>query len=187
MVPGVYVDGERAKRPDSRGVELVFIVLFEFSDQLLKTMLWNIGRLQIKKETTIYGLSLGLGFGSIFTPFLVIASSSFLTDGYYHVSLIGLGSIGIILFHAATGAYIGYGIYSGKTMKYLIIAIIIQIPFNFIVDMTRGVTSKYFVYFQLGLILFGVIFFWYVFTKIMPQILVKRKKSKSEIKPNKTK
>ena len=54
---------------------IIFIILFAFLEQLFKTIVLNIGRLQYKKETTIYGLTLGLGFGSSFTPFLVIIGS----------------------------------------------------------------------------------------------------------------
>ncbi len=54
---------------------VVYIILFAFFEQLSKTIVLNIGRLHLKKETTIYGLSLGLGFGSSFTPFLVVVGS----------------------------------------------------------------------------------------------------------------
>ena len=150
---------------------IIFLVLFAFFEQLLKTIILNIGRLQLKKETTIYGLSIGLGFGTVFTPFLLIAAaaSTDLTD--MNLILIFIGSVGIILFHGATGAYIGYGIYQGQLMKYLFIAILIQIPFNAAIDLTRLIENKYFAYYQLGLVVFGAIVFSYVITKIMPRIL----------------
>lgn len=150
---------------------IVFIILFALFEQLFKTIILNIGRLQEKRETTIYGLSLGLGFGSVFTPFLVIAGSSFLQNNLYFLSLIAIGSLGIILFHGATGAYIGYGIYAGKMTRYLLIAVIVQLPLNFIVDMTRIYPNEYFLHFQLGLLLYGIIVFWYVVKRIMPQII----------------
>lgn len=160
---------------------IAVIILLAFFEQLFKTIVLNIGRLQLKKETTIYGLSLGLGFGSVFTPFLIIAASTTIQNDVYAASLIAIGSLGIILFHGATGAYIGYGIYTGKMLKYLLTAIIIQLPFNVIVDSTRFYPNKYFPYLQLGLIIYGGIIFWYVFKKIMPQILSqsqRRKRSK---------
>lgn len=157
---------------------VVAIILLAFFEQLFKTIVLNIGRLQLKKETTIYGLSLGLGFGSVFTPFLIIASNASIQDDIYAASLVGLGSIGIILFHGATGAYIGYGIYAGKMLKYLLIAIIIQLPFNAIVDSTRFYPNEYFQYLQIGLIIYGGMLFWYVIKKIMPQILSQSKRRK---------
>lgn len=157
---------------------IVVMILLAFFEQLFKTIVLNIGRLQLKKETAIYGLSLGLGFGSVFTPFLVIAVSTTTQNDVYITSLIAIGSLGIILFHGATGAFIGYGIYTGKTLKFLLIAIIIQLPFNAIIDSTRFYPDRYFIYIQLGLIIYGGIIFWYVLKQIMPRILSQNQKRK---------
>ena len=177
-----------------RGFEgiILFIVLLAFFDQLLKTMVLNLGRLQEKKETTIYGLSLGLGFGSSFTPFLIIAVSSLITSDVYVLSLMTIGSLGIIFFHGATAAYIGYGIYIGRLTKHLLTAVIIQLPFNFILGMTIIYSRPNSLNIQLGLItvliMYGSIFFWYVTKKIMPQILTKSmRRKRSSTKPNETK
>jgi len=152
---------------------ILYLFLFAFFEQLLKTIVLNIGRLQLKKETTIYGLSLGLGFGSAFTPFLIIAGSVSGQTSLTFLSLIAFGSIGFILFNAASGAYIGYGIFSGKMTKYLFMAIILQIPFNIIADLTRSI-YPYYIIFQFSLVIFGAIFFIYVLKKVMPQILKKK-------------
>ena len=158
---------------------IIFLVLFAFFEQLLKTIILNIGRLQQKKETTIYGLSIGLGFGTVFTPFLLIAAAAATQIDDISIILITAGSVGIVLFHGATGAYIGYGIYQGKLTKYLFIAILLQLPFNVIIDLTRNsLSNRYFAYYQLGLVVFGAIVFFYVVTKIMPQILEQNDKSK---------
>lgn len=150
---------------------IVFIVLFAFFEQLFKTIILNVGRLQEKRETPIYGMSLGLGFGSVFTPFLLIAAGTSIEADYYFVLLVSVGAIGIILFHGATGAYIGYGIYSGKLTRYLLTAIILQLPLNTLIDMTRFYPNIYFTYFQIGLIIYGGIVFLYVVKKIIPGIL----------------
>ena len=163
---------------------IIFIIIFAFFEQLFKTIFLNIGRLQRKRETTIYGLSLGLGFGSVFTPFLIIAAYVNGITSTYIISMIAFGSIGIILFHGATGAYIGYGIYTEKTIKYILISIMLQLPLNVIIDLTRIKNFiEYFQYFQIGLIIYGGIIFWYVVKKIMPQILEQsRKRSKKRSK-----
>ncbi|MCK4365244.1 MAG: protease PrsW [Thermoplasmatales archaeon] len=158
---------------------IAFLILYAFFEQLFKTIILNIGRFQLKKETVIYGLSLGLGFGSSFTPFLIIVGSLSGASSYFYLSIIGIGSIGFILFHAATGAYIGFGIYKGKMMRYLLIAILLQIPFNIIADLTRSYTSVYFSFYQAGLVLYGLIFFLYVVKKVMPQIKEDNDKRKS--------
>jgi hypothetical protein len=150
---------------------IIYIILFAFFEQLFKTIILNLGRLQHKKETTIYGLSLGLGFGSSFTPFLIIAGSISGQSSLTFLSLVTLGSLGFILFHAASGAYIGFGIYSGKMTRYLLIAIMLQLPFNVLTDSARFYLSSFFVYFQIGIVIYGAIFFWYVVKKVMPLIL----------------
>jgi hypothetical protein len=161
---------------------IIYTILLAFFDQLFKTIILNIGRLQRKKETTIYGLSLGLGFGSSFTPFLLIGVSSIITSDLQVLSTVTAGSIGIILFHGATGAYIGYGVYTGKLMKYALTAIVIQMPFNFIVGMLIIYSRPEHLYILIGfatiLILYGVIVFWYITKKIMPQIIDSKQRRK---------
>ena len=166
---------------------IIYMILLAFFDQLFKTIVLNFSRLHEKGETTIYGLSLGLGFGSSFTPFLIIAVSSLITSDVYVLSLIAIGSFGIILFHGATAAYIGYGIFIGKLTKHLLISVLLQLPFNLIVGMTiyysRPNALNLQLLFVTGLIIYGGIVFWYVIKKIMPQILtqnIKRKRKSIE-------
>ncbi len=159
---------------------IIFILLLAFLEQLFKTIVLNIGRLQYKKETVIYGLSLGLGFGSSFTPFLVIAGSIVNQSNLSFLALVAFGSVGFILFHGACGAYIGYGIFTGKMTKYLFITILLQIPFNAIADLSRSI-YPYYIVFQIVLVIYGAIIFWYVVKKVMPLILEpsgRRKRSK---------
>ena len=163
---------------------IIYIILFAFFEQLFKTIVLNIGRLQYKKETTIYGLTLGLGFGSSFTPFLVIAGSMSGQSSTSFLTLVALGSFGFILFHAASGVFIGYGVFSGKMTKYLFIAIILQIPFNAISDLTRIqniYSSSYYPVYQAAVVAYGAIIFIYTIKKVMPKILgenERRKRSK---------
>lgn len=160
---------------------IIYIILFAFLEQLFKTIVLNIGRLQFKKETTIYGLTLGLGFGSSFTPFLVIIGSLSGQSSTIFLTLVAFGSLGFILFHAASGAIIGYGIFSGKMTKFLFIAIILQIPFNAISDLTRMqiiFNSIYYPIFQAAVVVYGAILFIYVIKKIMPKILKEKDKRK---------
>ena len=163
---------------------IAYIILLAFFDQLFKTMILNIGRLHEKRETTIYGMILGLGFGSSFTPFLIIAISSLGTQDAITLSLVAIGSLGIILFHGATGAYIGYGIYVGKLFKYMLTAVLIQIPFNFLLGIMIYLMINYPSSFNLQLtfviclIIYGSAVFVYVTKKIMPQILSQRKRKR---------
>jgi len=170
---------------------IVYLVLLAFFDQLFKTIILNVGRLQEKRETTIYGLSLGLGFGSSFTPFFIIAISSLMTSNVYVLLLITIGSFGIILFHAATTAYIGYGIFLGKLTNHVLTAVLLQIPFNIILGVTilysRPETIQIQLGFVAGLVIYGGIMFWYVTKNILPKILSEHtNRKRSIIKPKKT-
>jgi hypothetical protein len=159
-------------------VGLLFIILFPILEQLFKTMILNIGRFQRKKETTIYGLSLGLGFGSIFIPFAIIISSIEGVFDYYSIALTVLGSFGIILLHGATGVYIGYGVYVGKLPRYFIFAVVLYLPVT-----TSYLTALFNLGFlQLGLVPYGLIVYWYATKKIMSRILKESDKRKRDKK-----
>ena len=156
-------------------VGILFIILFPVLEQLFKTMILNIGRFHGQKSTPIYGLSLGLGFGSIFTPFSIIVSDP--QGGYsmYLIGLVVLGSFGMILLHAATGVCIGYGVYTYKLTKYLLFAILLYLP----VTATIFITTLFDVgYLQVAIVPYGLIVYWYFTTKIMNQIRSKSEKRK---------
>jgi hypothetical protein len=156
------------------------IIIFAFFEQLLKTIFLNLGRFQRKKETPIYGLSMGLGFGSSFTPFLIIQASTIAGNDLLFLTMIAIGSLGFIFFHAATTTYIGYGVYTGRLTKYLLIAILIQIPFNIFVDLASLYGKQnyayysFYKYFQIMLVIYGGIIFYYVIKKILPGIKIQK-------------
>jgi hypothetical protein len=158
-------------------IGVFFIILFPVLEQLFKTIILNLGRFQGKKETPIYGLSLGLGFGSIFIPSSLVLLNIQGSFDNISVALSIIGSIGIIFIHAGTGVCIGYGVFTYSLLKYLLIAIILYIP----------VTALTFlpIYIQLVILPYGMIIYWYFTTKIMIKIKTEgRKRSKIS---NKTK
>ena len=165
-------------------LSIIFLAAF---DQLFKTIVLNINRLQQKKETPIYGLTLGLGFGSSFTPFMLIAASAseFISNETIVMAIIGLGSIGLILFHGATGIYIGYGIYDKTLTRNLIIAIVLQIPISLLVGFMLNYSNiesiTYQASFSIAAILYGLIIFYYIYKKVLPNIL-KKGKTKNNLK-----
>jgi len=157
------------------GVGIWFIILFPILEQLFKTIILNISRFHGKKETVVYGLSLGLGFGSIFTPFSIIITNVQGGNDLL-ILLIAISSFGIILMHAATGISIAYGIYTYKMSKYLIFSILAYLPVTF----TIFLTALYNVgHLQVILIIYGLIIYWYTTKKIMSRIL---KVGKKEVK-----
>ncbi len=158
---------------------LLYIVLFPVLEQLFKTIVLNIGRFQEKQETVIYGLSLGLGFGSVFTPASIILGN-FQEINLSFIAAI-IGSFGIILFHAGTGVIIGYGVYAHKLTTYVTIAVLM----HFVITSIIGVTNLLKVtYLQIILVIYGIIIYWYATKKIMPRILdesQRRKRTQKEI------
>jgi hypothetical protein len=158
---------------------IIYIILFPVLEQLFKTIVLNLRRFQEKQETTIYGLSLGLGFGSVFTPAAIIMGN-FQEINIAFITAI-IGSFGIILFHAATGALIGYGVYSNKLSTYLTSAILLQIPITAVIGITNFLNISYL---QISLVVYGIIVYWYVAKKIMPRILkesLRRKRTQKDI------
>jgi hypothetical protein len=124
-------------------------------------------RLQRKKSTVIYGLSLGLGFGSVFTPISLILAN-FEVESLILMTSVLIGSIGLILLHAGTGILLGYGVFTGDVFKYYILSIIIHIPFTawfFLTGIYRIEQTQFL------LIFYGIIVYWYSSTKLMKKIL----------------
>lgn len=164
-------------------VGIYFIILFPVLEQLFKTIVLNIGRFHGKQETPIYGLSLGLGFGSIFIPSsLVLLNIQGVFDNV-SIALSIIGSIGIILIHGATGVCIGYGVYKYSLLKYLFFAIILYIPVTALTFISRYIEI---VYIHLAILPYGIVLYWYFTTKIMIKIKTEsrgRKRSK-KIKPD---
>jgi hypothetical protein len=158
---------------------ITYIILFPILEQLFKTIVLNLGRFHEKQDTTIYGFSLGLGFGSVFTPAAIIMGNFNEINIAFIAAIIG--SFGIILFHAATGAIIGYGVYSHKLSTYLFYAILLQIPITTLIGITNFFSISYL---QIILVLYGIIVYWYATKKIMPRILQesqRRKRTQKEI------
>jgi len=156
-------------------VGIYFIILFPVLEQLFKTIILNIGRFHGKKETPIYGLSLGLGFGSIFIPSSIILLN--LQGSYDNITIAFalLGSLGIILIHAATGVCIGYGVFKYSLKKYLLFAIVLYVPVTGLVYLSAYIEKFYL---QLLLLPFGLIIYWYFTTKIMVKIKERKNRGK---------
>ena len=164
-------------------IGIIFIVLFPLLEQLFNTILLNIKRLQEHTETTIYGLTLGLGFGSIFIPFSIITANIQTSETTSFILLI-IGSMGIILMHGATGVIIGYGISAAKLPKYLLFAILLHIP----IPTTILITTIFQIqYLQFTIVFYGALLYYYTTVKIMPRIKTTTERRKRTKKSNATK
>ena len=162
----------------SASAGIAIIVLFPILEQLFKTMVLNMRRFQEKRSTVLYGLALGLGFGSIFTPVSMLLVGSEIGSPLILISVL-IGSIGIIFIQGSTGAILGYGIYQGKLTRYFLISLIFHIV----------LTSWFFLtgFFQLeqlqvGIIVFGLISYIYVVRKYLDPVVKQREQRKRTMK-----
>jgi len=113
----------------SYGVGILFLILFPFVEQSVKFVGINLPSYHGKRDTIIYGFVMGLGFGSIFAPLLIVVASKVLTSGYISIISSLLLGIGYILFHGSTGCLLGYGIYKGdEKWKYFIYSTALGFP-----------------------------------------------------------
>lgn len=146
---------------------VLFVILYPLLEQLIKTMFLNLRRFHGKKVTTIYGLSLGLGFGSIFILSALILLYMQGSVNTFSLVLVILGSLGIVMLHGATGLYIGFGVYSYSLFKYLLLSIILHIPVTAWIYVTTKVDIGYL---QLAIFPYGILIYWHATRKIMPRI-----------------
>lgn len=164
----------------SGDLPIYIILAYPIFEQLFKTIILNIGRLQEKRETVIYGLTLGLGFGSVSTSASIMRGTISAGD-YLSLGLVIFGSFGIIMLQGATGILIGYGVYKKELTKWVIAAILLQISYNIGIVIVQGLSIFIVVSY---LFIFGLIIYLYATRKVMPRILLesqRRKRTQKEI------
>ncbi|HMA83046.1 MAG TPA: protease PrsW [Candidatus Thermoplasmatota archaeon] len=151
---------------------LLIITLFPLLEQLIKTMILNFPRFHEKQSTVLYGLVLGLGFGSIFPPvsLLLIAESSISSA---EVISIFIGSLGLVFLHGASGALIGYGVFARKIPIMFLYSVLILVAANLLK----------FPNIQWITLVLGILMYWIVMTKVVYPVLkqsIRRKRNASE-------
>jgi len=148
---------------------IAFITIFPFLGQIIKTMILNLRRFQTKKETVIYGLALGLGFGSLYPAALIILFNDISNQS---ILLILLSSLGIILLHGATGAMIGYGIYQRNLLYLYFFSGGIFVIANVLIKIE---------YFQLINLVLGIVLYWYVNKQMISKVVNITEDNKSKV------
>lgn len=164
----VVLEG-RTELPNDLFSIVLFVIIFSFLEQIIKTAVLNLKRYHQKPSTIFYGFSLGLGFGSIYPLFLMLSLSSELEINVYITILIG--SIGLIILHGLTGLLIGYGIYKGRLIQYYIYGALILIGANLLMKIQ---------YIQLSVFVIGIIFYFVIkrtYLDTLSNQLEKRKRS----------
>ena len=107
----------------------------------------------------------------------MITSNFQVEDSLFLISLVVLGSFSIILLHGATGIYIGYGVYTSKLPKYLLLAILLHLPITGLIFLTTVYNIEYL---QIGLVIYSLIIYWFATTRTMPQILPRSNRRKRD-------
>ena len=115
---------------------MIIIVGVAIFENIVKVTVLKLKRYGKKYDTTYYGVSFGLGFGAMI---VVGKSYEYFLYPPPDVGVTVGGVIGLILFavtvsllHGALGPWIGYGIYQDDLLRYVSIAVMIQIPINFL-------------------------------------------------------
>jgi hypothetical protein len=147
-------------------IAFLSIILFPILEHLIKTVILNFRRFHKKREITIYGLSLGVGFGSVFTPYYIIITTQNQPGNISTLIFAFISSLSIILLHGATGVTIGYGVYSSNLTKYFLLSIILYLPISIIYSGIINIP-----YLPIILFPYGIIIYWIITSKIMPLIL----------------
>ena len=156
---------------------IIFLFIFPFMEQFLKLVGINLPSYHDKRETIIYGLVLGLGFGSIYMPLLIILASRGSNPSFsLQIGSLALG-VGYILFHGGTGCMLGYGVFKSEKWRYLFYATFLGFPLpliemgtfylnNIIAVATARVVES----------LYGLVVFLIVYKRILPHALPRRKR-----------
>ncbi len=138
---------------------IIIILIFPFLEQILKTMVLNLPRFHEKQATVLYGLGIGLGFGSIYPPALLILTAQNDVPGFVLISVL-IGSLGLLFIHGATGAMIGFGIYQGNLTQWYLYAVLMVIAANLLIWFQVG-------YVQWLTLAMGLLLFYLVHKKIL--------------------
>lgn len=172
---------------------LIYVIGLSTFEELIRLIILNMPRFQLKFDTTFYGVSLGLGMGSI-----GITAVSFMRfpvgdiiDKTATLSLLILFSTSVCLLYASLGGIIGFGCYKGKGWYYLGLAVLIHSIFNLLMLPYFFLDS---VLYSLLTLPLSVLVYHHFISRLLPRTLpetlrkerrrVIRKKMRGEIRKN---
>mgnify|MGYP006275108911 CR=1 FL=1 len=110
---------------------LEFVIIFRLIEIMGKMIILNLRRFQEKKETVLYGLVLGLGFGSIYPPVSLLLINAVSVSTFDIISVL-IGSIGMILIQGSTGALLGYGVFKRNLIIPISVTLIFHVIFHYL-------------------------------------------------------
>ena len=155
-----------------------YVIIFRFIEIMGKTIILNIPRFQEKQHTVLYGLVLGLGFGSIYPPVSLLLVNS-IDVSLVHVISILVGSLGMLLIQGSTGAFIGFGVFKRKLLIFLTGSLVIQIVIQYLL-FSLPLSWTWI------LIIAGILLYSIVMKKIVLPVSSQTERRKRVLKNNKT-
>jgi hypothetical protein len=155
-----------------------FVIIFRFIEIMGKTVILNLRRFQEKHRTVLYGLVLGLGFGSIYPPVSLLLINTVSVSTVDIISVL-VGALGMLLIQGSTGALIGYGVFKRNVVPPITISIIVHIIFQYLLfELVFTWTWT--------LVIVGVIAYLIVMKKIVFPVLKQSERRKRTIKTEKS-
>lgn len=110
---------------------LEFVIIFRLIEIMGKMIILNLRRFQEKQETVLYGLVLGLGFGSIYPPVSLLLINAVSVSTFDIISVL-IGSIGMILIQGSTGALLGYGVFKRNLIIPISVTLMLHVIFHYL-------------------------------------------------------
>lgn len=110
---------------------LEFVIIFRLIEIMGKMIILNLRRFQEKQETVLYGLVLGLGFGSIYPPVSLLLINAVSVSTFDIISVL-IGSIGMILIQGSTGALLGYGVFKRNLIIPISVTLLLHVIFHYL-------------------------------------------------------
>lgn len=153
---------------------VISVVALAVFQSLLKIMVLNRKKFQDQRETTFYGLSLGLGFGAMhsFGYSFAVLTPLFQLRAYYYGVFIIIITFSNLLIQGATGTILGYASAYRKIFRWIGVAVLIHSGFNFVML----ITNLNLIIIELSAVIvlcYGIILFVYItrllFSKSLPE------------------
>ena len=147
-----------------------FVIIFRLIEIMSKMIILNFPRFQEKQQTVLYGLILGLGFGSIYPPVSLLLINT-VSVSTVEIASVLIGSLGMIFIQGSTGALLGYGVFKRKIMIPISLTLLVHVIFQYLL---------FELVFTWTWILFiaGLIAYWLILQKIVYPVLNQSKRRK---------
>ena len=148
----------------------IYVIGLSTFEELIRLIILNMPRFQLKFDTTFYGVSLGLGMGSI--GITAMSFMRFPVGDIINITatllVLFLFSTSVCLLHASLGGFIGFGCYKGRGWHYLVFAILVHLIFNLLMFPYFFLDN---IWYSLLTLPLSIVLYHYFHSKLLPQTL----------------